>query len=123
MPPEISVIAHAEKEIEKLSRIGIAFAMEHEADEKRARTFGLIIEEPGIFLAKHGFSDGKPHTIMTKHSSENKYIIYNINKSGELVYAERTQKRVDPLNLIRVIPAQGAENFPRIFYDRRNFLL
>ena len=26
--------------------------MEHEADEKRARTFGLIIEELGIFLEK-----------------------------------------------------------------------
>lgn len=73
--PEISVIAHSEKEIEKLSRIGITFAMEHETDEKRARTFGLIIEELGIFLAEHGFSDGKPHTINVRLVAMNKDLI------------------------------------------------
>ena len=72
---EISVIAHSEKEIEALSRLAIVFAMEHEADEKRARTFGLIIEELGIFLAKHGFSDGKPHTINVRLVAMNKDLI------------------------------------------------
>ena len=77
IPPEneISVIAHSEKEIADLSRVAIAFAMEHEADKKRARTFGLITEELGIFLAEHGFKDGKPHTINTRLVAKNEDLI------------------------------------------------
>ena len=72
---EISVIAHSVKEIEELSRVAIAFAMEHETDEDRALTFGLITEELGIFLAEHGFSDGKPHTINTRLVAKDKDLI------------------------------------------------
>ena len=77
IPPEneISVIAHSEKEIEELSRLAIAFAMEHGADKKRARTFGLITEELGIFLAEHGFNDGKPHTINARLVAKDEELI------------------------------------------------
>ena len=77
IPPEneISVIAHSEKEIEELSRLAIAFAMEHGADKKRARIFGLITEELGIFFAEHGFNDGKPHTINTRLVAKNEELI------------------------------------------------
>ena len=72
---EISVIAHSEKEIEDLSRVAISFAMEQGADKKRARTFGLITEELGIFLAEHGFRDGKPHTINARLVAKNEDLI------------------------------------------------
>ena len=77
IPPEneISVIAHSEKEIETLSRLAIAFAMEHEAGKKRAKTLGLITEELGIFLAEHGFKDGKPHTINARLVAKNEELI------------------------------------------------
>ncbi len=77
IPPEneISIIAHSEKEIEELSRIAISFAMEQGADKKRARTFGLITEELGIFLASHGFNNGKPHTINTRLVAKNEELI------------------------------------------------
>ena len=77
IPPEneISVIAHSEKEIEDLSRVAISFAMEQGADKKRARTFGLITEELGIFLAEHGFRDGKPHTINARLVAKNEDLI------------------------------------------------
>ena len=77
IPPEneVSVIAHSEKEIEELSRVAIAFAMEHGADKKRARIFGLITEEISIFLAEHGFKDGKPHTINARLVSKNEELI------------------------------------------------
>lgn len=60
---EISVIASSTQEIEELSKIAIAFAMEHGADKKRARKYGLITEELSVFLAEHGFNDGKEHNI------------------------------------------------------------
>lgn len=44
-------------------KIAIAFAMEHGADKKRARKYGLITEELSVFLAEHGFNDGKEHNI------------------------------------------------------------
>ena len=72
---EISVIAHSEKEIEELSRVAISFAMEQGADKKRARTFGLITEELGIFLAEHGFNDGKTHTINARLVAKNEDLI------------------------------------------------
>lgn len=33
------------------------------ADKKRAMTYGLITEELSVFLAEHGFKDGKEHHI------------------------------------------------------------
>ncbi len=63
---EISVIATSTGEIEELSKIAIAFALEHGADKKRAKLYGLVTEELSIFLAEHGFSDGKEHNINTR---------------------------------------------------------
>ena len=60
---EIAVIASSTQEIEELSKIAVAFAMEHGADKKRAKTYGLITEELALFLAEHGFKDGKEHHI------------------------------------------------------------
>lgn len=60
---EIAVIASSTQEIEELSKIALAFAMEHGANKKRAKTYGLITEELAVFLAEHGFKDGKEHHI------------------------------------------------------------
>lgn len=60
---EITEIATSTEEIEDLSKIAIAFAMEHGAERKRAMTYGLITEELSVFLAEHGFKDGKQHHI------------------------------------------------------------
>lgn len=60
---EIAVIASSTQEIEELSKIALAFAMEHGAGKKRAKTYGLITEELAVFLAEHGFKDGKEHHI------------------------------------------------------------
>lgn len=60
---EMSVITTSIKKIERLSKIAVAFAMEHGADKQRALTYGLITEELAIFLAEHGFKDGEEHNI------------------------------------------------------------
>ena len=60
---EISVIATSTKEIMHLSQIAILFAVEHGADDERARLYGLITEELSIFLSNHGFKDGREHYI------------------------------------------------------------
>ncbi len=72
---EIAVIATSAQEIDELSRIAIAFAMEHGADKKRARTYGLITEELSVFLAEHGFKDGKPHHINARLVAKNDDLI------------------------------------------------
>ncbi|WP_316631609.1 MATE family efflux transporter [uncultured Ruminococcus sp.] len=60
---EMSVITSSIKKIERLSKIAVAFAMEHGADKQRALTYGLITEELAIFLANIGFKDGEEHNI------------------------------------------------------------
>ncbi len=60
---EMSVITTSIKKIKVLSKIAVAFAMEHGADKKRAMTYGLITEELAIFLANIGFKDGEEHNI------------------------------------------------------------
>ncbi|WP_316637892.1 MATE family efflux transporter [uncultured Ruminococcus sp.] len=60
---EMSVITTSIKKIERLSKIAVAFAMEHGADKQRALTYGLITEELAIFLANIGFKDGEEHNI------------------------------------------------------------
>lgn len=60
---EMSVITSSIKKIKVLSKIAVAFALEHGADKKRAMTYGLITEELAIFLANIGFKDGEEHNI------------------------------------------------------------
>ena len=60
---EAAVIAGATDEVYELSHVAVAFALEHGADMKRARNYGLVTEELAIFLAEHGFNDGKTHSI------------------------------------------------------------
>lgn len=60
---EMSIITSSIKKIERLSKIAVAFAMEHGADKQRALTYGLITEELAIFLANIGFKDGEEHNI------------------------------------------------------------
>lgn len=72
---EISVIATSIDEIEELSKIAVAFAMEHGANKKRAKRYGLITEELSVFLAEHGFNDGKEHNINMRLVAKNDDLI------------------------------------------------
>lgn len=60
---EITVVTSSIKKIERLSKIAVAFALEHGADKDRTLTYGLITEELSIFLANSGFKDGEEHNI------------------------------------------------------------
>ncbi len=60
---EIAVVATSADELLDLSRVAIAFALEHGADKDRAKTFGLITEEMSGLYVNHGFSDGKEHRV------------------------------------------------------------
>ena len=60
---EAAVFAGSTEEIYELSHVAVAFALEHGADMRRARTYGLVTEELAIFLAEHGFNDGQNHNI------------------------------------------------------------
>ena len=60
---EIALSATSTEEIVDLSRLAVAFALEHGADRKRAHTFGLVTEELAAVLTEHGFNDGHPHNI------------------------------------------------------------
>ena len=63
---EMTVITSSIKKIKVLSKIAVAFAMEHGADKKRAMTYGLITEELAVFLAEHGFKDGEDARLVAK---------------------------------------------------------
>ena len=84
---EIAVIASSAKEIEELSKIAVSFAMEHGSDKKRSMTYGLITEELSVFLAEHGFKDGKEHHINMRL----------VAKDGDLIIRMRDDCK--PLNL------------------------
>ena len=86
---EISVIASSTQEIEELSKIAIAFAMEHGADKKRARKYGLITEELSVFLAEHCFIDGKEHNINMRL----------VSKGDDLIICMRDDCK--PMNLVK----------------------
>lgn len=60
---EITVEETTPDEVVRLLDIAINFASTHGADYDRAKTFGLIMEELAIVLAKHCFTDSKPHNI------------------------------------------------------------
>ncbi len=84
---EISLTAVTTEEILDLSRIAVAFALEHGADKKKARTFGLITEELSGFLKEHGFADGREHNIHMRL----------VSKDGSLIIRMRDDCK--PLNV------------------------
>ena len=95
---EITMIDASAGDIEDLSRLAIAFAMEHGADKRRALTYGLITEELSAVLAEHGFSDGKPHHINARLVAKNDDLIirirddcrpFNVTEYYELIKKER----------------------------------
>ena len=75
---EIRVIAASTQEIEDLSKIAVAFALEHGAEKRRAMTYGLITEELSVFLAEHGFNDKKKHHINARLVAKNDDLIIRI---------------------------------------------
>ena len=75
---EIVMIASSTQEIQELSRIAVAFAMEHGAGKKRALNYGLITEELSVVLSEHGFSDGRPHHIHARLVAKDEDLIVRI---------------------------------------------
>ena len=82
---EISIMADSVQDIERLSKIAIAFAMEHDASAKRARNFGLVIEELSIFFAEHGFKDGLPHYINARLVAKDDDLIVRMRDDCQLL--------------------------------------
>ena len=106
---EIAMIAASTQEIEELSKIAIAFALEHGADKKRAMTYGLITEELSAFLAEHGFTDGKPHHINARLVAKDDDLIIrmrddckplNIQDYYQLVKDSRDKEKEISLSII-----------------------
>ena len=65
IPPEdeISSEYSTVQELNELSMVAVTFAVEHKAEEKRARQFGLVVEELAKILSDQGLADGKEHHI------------------------------------------------------------
>ena len=76
------------EDIIDLSRIAIAFALEHGIDKKRAMRYGLLTEELAGFLMEHGFKDKKKHNIEVRIFAKN----------GDLIIRMRDDCK--PLNLV-----------------------
>ena len=66
----------------------IGAGKQEEADRRRARTYGLLVEELAIFLSEHGFVDEKPHNIYARL----------VAKDADLIIRLRDDCR--PLNLL-----------------------
>ncbi|MBR1442055.1 MAG: ATP-binding protein [Firmicutes bacterium] len=60
---ELAVSADSTLEVLGMSRIAGLFCRENGIDEKKANLLSLCIEELGVNIIEHGFSDGKPHSI------------------------------------------------------------
>lgn len=85
IPPEdeISIAASSTDDIIDLSRLAVAFALEHGADRKRAITYGLVTEELAGVLAEHGFSDGKPRNINARLVAKGEELIIRMRDDRE----------------------------------------
>ena len=82
---EIDLVAKSAEEVVDLSRLSIAFALEHGADKKRAKTVGLIIEEMSGLYTSHGFSDGKPHRVNARLVAKDDDLIIRLRDDFEAI--------------------------------------
>ncbi len=60
---ELSISADSMTEVSGMSRLAKLFCEENGVDPKRAYKLALCIEELGSNIIRHGFPDGKPHSI------------------------------------------------------------
>lgn len=117
---EISIMADSVQDIERLSKIAIAFAMEHDASAKRARNFGLVIEELSIFFAEHGFKDGMPHYINARLVAKDDDLIVRMRDDCQLLslkeyyqlVKESQDKKDDEMNLSIISKCPRTLNTP-----------
>ena len=91
---EIAVAATSADEILDLSRLAVAFALEHGADKNRARTFGLVTEELALVLKEHGFSDGEPHHINARLVAKGEELIIRMRDDCRLFNITEYYQRV-----------------------------
>ena len=106
---ELSITAHSTKEIEELSHLAVAFALEHDAEKKRALTYGLITEELSVVLAEHGFTDGKAHSISARLLAKDGDLIvrirddckpFNLKEYYEIIQKEKETGKEISLTII-----------------------
>lgn len=109
---EIAVRATSAEEITDLSRIAVAFAMEHGTGRKRALTFGLITEELAGILAEHGFADGRPHNVNARLVAKKEDLIirlrddcrpFNLTEYYRIVREDRDREKEIGLSIIMKI--------------------
>ena len=59
----ISISANTATEVSGMSRLAGLFCRENGVDAKKAAKLAICVEELGMNIIEHGFSDGKPHSI------------------------------------------------------------
>ena len=105
---ELSISADTEMEIMGMSRLAGLFCQENGIDRKKANALALCIEELGTNIIKHGFNDGKPHSVDIRILVKNKELIlrirddcrpFNLLEQYELT---RQQDKDDPIKNIGI---------------------
>ena len=76
---EIAIAASSTDEILMLSKIAVSFALEHKAELKRAKIFGLVTEKLAEIFSAYGFADGEKHNINARL----------VSKDGDLIIRMR----------------------------------
>ena len=67
-----------EEEVIELSSKVSEFCEAHNVDDERAYRFALCVEEMGINVIRHGFSDGKPHEVGARIIYDNGDLIFRL---------------------------------------------
>jgi Na+-driven multidrug efflux pump len=106
---ELAMTASSAADIEDLSHLAVAFALDHGADKKRALTYGLITEELSAVLKDHSFADGKPHNINARLVAKDGDLIvrvrddckpFNLTEYYELIRDEQDKEKEISLSII-----------------------
>ena len=66
------------EDVNGISRIAIAFALENGADKNKANTYSLAVEELAGNIVEHGFNDGHSHHIDIRMLSKDDGLILRL---------------------------------------------
>ena len=89
---ELCFRADSMEDVNGISRVAVAFALENGADAAQAQNYSLAVEELAGNIVQHGFTDGKAHTID----------IRMLVKGQELILRLRDDcRRFDPMERYR----------------------
>ncbi len=109
----LDITIHNAAEVTETSQLVIRFCRDAGIDEKRAVYAGLCLEEMAANIVKHGFSDGRSHTVDVRVVSKADGLLLRIKDDCRAFNPKEKLELIDPQDVTHNIGLRMAQRLAR----------